>query len=88
MRVLSIAHHRNGVSGEPFYVLRFVDSGGPEILLAFVFDTPGHVAVVCENLLPDVAFGSNSWAGDHFEPALRRAIEDWEASPFLVPFKE
>ena len=36
-----------------------------------------HVAVfdIDKLFLGDIAFGSNSWRGDHYEPLLRRSIE-------------
>lgn len=78
-RVTAIAYHRNGVSGEGFYVVRFqpyVASGVEDEMVAVVFDAPGHVAVFDLDKLAHgtIAFGENSWRGDDFEPELRKAI--------------
>ena len=77
IRILNIDYHRNGVCGEPFHAVVFRDTG-PEgsIKLGIVFDSPHHCAVLDVAKLADcdVAFGSNSWRGDVFEPGLRRAI--------------
>jgi hypothetical protein len=82
-----IAHHRNGVCGAPFSVVKFVcpENGA---MLAVVFDLSdgdgyswdGRVAVFKRDLLADdvIAFGENSWRGDHYESALRKAIEAFE----------
>ena len=80
-----IAHHRNGVCGEPFHAVLFraPDAGR---MLGVVFDAPGHVAVfdLDKLLLGNVAFGVNSWRGDRYEPLLREAVRrhiDGRAEP-------
>lgn len=75
-----IDRHRNGVSGEPFYVVLFEDRAYPDLFVATVFDEPGRVAVLSVEKLTDgnIAFGENSWRGDRYESALRAAIEAWE----------
>ncbi|MBY0457830.1 MAG: hypothetical protein K2V38_10865 [Gemmataceae bacterium] len=82
LTIEDIACHRNGVCGAPFHVVRFRD---PEatLLLGVVFDAPSHVAVFRFDALAEglIAFGRNSWRGDHYEPALRAAIADWSARP-------
>lgn len=77
--VHAIAHHRNGVCGESFYVVTFTSTDG-KAMLATVFEGSGRVAVLCVGLLAEgnIAFGENSWRGDRFEPELRGAIEAWE----------
>lgn len=83
-----IARHRNGVSGEPFYVVRFAEPDEERRMLAVVFereDGPdehkpnGQCAVFNRALLADdvIAFGENSWRGDHYESFLRQAIAAW-----------
>lgn len=69
-------YHRNGICGTPFHVLFFHD--GQSLKLGIVFEQPGHCAVLDVQKLVDgdIAFGSNSWRGDQFEPALRRAIRE------------
>ena len=77
LKIISIAHHRNGVCGAPFAVVPFEDVG-PEghRKVGIVFDEPHHVAVldVARLAAGDIAFGSNSWRGDKYEPHLRKAI--------------
>lgn len=70
-----IAYHRNGICGAPFHIVIFRDQeAGP--MVGIVFDEPYHVAVLKVDKLSqgDIAFGSNSWCGDQYEAALRRAI--------------
>lgn len=77
-RIVDVAHHRNGVSGEPFYVVRFKD--GRQNMIGIVFEATGSVAVFDTDLLKQdvIAFGQNSWRGDDYEGDLRKAIEEWE----------
>lgn len=77
LRILNIDAHRNGIDGAPFHAIVFREIGtGGSVKLGIVFDGPGHVAVLDISMLSDcdVEFGSNSWRGDCYEPALRRAI--------------
>ena len=77
LNIIAIAHHRNGICGAPFGVVLFEDSG-PEgsRKVGIVFDEPHHCAVldVARLTAGDIRFGSNSWRGDHYEPALRKAV--------------
>jgi len=77
LTILDIAHHRNGICGTPFEVVLFKDQG-PEgsRKVAILFDEPSHCAVldIARLAAGDIAFGSNSWRGDNYEPHLRRAI--------------
>jgi hypothetical protein len=77
LKIINIAHHRNGVSGAPFDVVLFEDRV-PEVSrkVAIVFDEPHHCAVldVAKLAAGDIAFGSNSWRGDDYEPHLRTAL--------------
>lgn len=75
LTLIDHAYHRNGISGVPFDVVRFHDpQAGP--MLGVVFREPGCVAVLNLDKLSagDIAFGSNSWRGDRYEPALRRLV--------------
>jgi hypothetical protein len=75
--VLNISHHRNGITGAPFYAVVFRDSGpDASVKLGIVFEAPAHVAVLDIAKLADcdVKFGSNSYRGDNFEPPLRQAV--------------
>jgi hypothetical protein len=81
LTIIDIAHHRNGICGAPFNTVLFEDSG-PEgsRKVAILFDEQYHCAVldVAKLAAGDIAFMSNSWRGDHYEPHLRTAID---ASP-------
>lgn len=92
--VTQVAYHRNGICGEGFHAVLFTDAEhGP--MVGVVFDERGQCAVLQVPKLSDpaigVRFGLNSWRGDNYEDALRKAIET-EASagsirvgPFAIP---
>ena len=48
-------------------------------MIGIVFDAPYHVAVFDRGLLAQdvIAFSANSWRGDHYETALRKACESY-----------
>ena len=78
IRVIDCARHRNGICGAPFHVVLFKDHGPDgSRKVGIVFDQKSHCAVLDVDKLAagDIAFGSNSWRGDNYEPALRNAIE-------------
>ena len=84
MTIREVAYHRNGVCGAPFHAVRFRFEN--EEMLAIVFEEPGECAVLSIPKLSEpagVAFGRNSWRGDHFETDVRRAIADWETEQTL-----
>ena len=70
IRAFNARYHRNGVSGEGFYLCEFLYLRGKHTkqMRAVVFDAPGHVAVMSEDI-------GSRWHGDDFEPALRAALE-------------
>ena len=74
LEFINIDHHRNGIAGAPFHVVLFHDGDGRKV--GILFDREAHCAVLDVDKLHagDIAFGSNSWRGDSFEPDLRRAI--------------
>jgi hypothetical protein len=74
-KIIAIAHHRNGVGGAPFDLVLFHDASGRK--LGILFDAANHCCVldVARLAAGDIAFGSNSWRGDDYEPALRKAVE-------------
>jgi hypothetical protein len=78
MATTEVAYHRNGVSGEGFHVVKFDTYNPFQFLVGVVFHEPGHVAVFNRELLGKgvIAFGENSYQGDHFEPGLRKMIAD------------
>ena len=79
LSIENIQHHRNGVSGAPFYVLLFRDPDEGR-MLGVVFQHEHHVAVfnLDKLALGNIAFGENSWRGDQYEPHLRKAIAEHE----------
>lgn len=86
--VIAKAHHRNGISGAPFYAVLFDEAdGGTGPKLGVVFDQEAHCAVLDITRLAngDIGFGSNSWRGDAYEPALRAAIR--QAQPEELPYE-
>lgn len=77
LKIIDIAHHRNGVRGAPFEVALFKDRGRDGSLkVGILFEEPNHCAILDVDKLAvgDIAFGSNSWRGDDYEPHLRKAI--------------
>ena len=86
--IQEIAHHRNGISGEPFAVVTFTwnDEGVARPMLGVLFandrpERPGgfvnpRTAVLDRDRLRVgvIAFMENSWRGDDFDPFLRPAV--------------
>lgn len=80
MKILEIAYHRNGISGEPFWAARIDD--GSSIKFAVLFEPTSGKECRCAVLDPSiqsVAFGVNSWRGDHYAQAMLDAIKAKEA---------
>jgi hypothetical protein len=86
LKIVAASSHRNGVGGAPFGVVLFEDCGEEgSRKVGIVFAEDGHCAVldVAKLAAGDIAFMSNSWRGDLYEPALRGVIrqidqeEDW-----------
>ena len=76
LRIEQLQHHRNGICGAPFHVLIFHDPDEGR-MLGIVFEEQHHVAAfnLDKLALGNIAFSSNSWRGDRYEPHLRRAIQ-------------
>jgi hypothetical protein len=90
-KVSEVVHHRNGVGGWPFYVIRFeTDSGEPMVAVVFPQwrdfnpdlgidrSVEDKVAVFSEAQMPEIRFGQNSWRGDTFAPELYDVIEEYQ----------
>lgn len=75
-KIESIQYHRNGVSGNGFYVVTFKDDDRK--MVAIIFDEPGNIAVFDRQLIGEgnIQFGENSFRGDHYESWLRDAIKE------------
>lgn len=87
MKINEVHYHRNGISGEPFHVVKFTEKKTNFIGVVFPLDDGdtwnGRVAVFDLDLLAqgNIAFGENSWRGDTYESALRQAITFYESTP-------
>lgn len=79
LSIEQVQTHRNGIGGAPFHVLVFRDPNEGR-MLGIVFEQKYHVAVFNLDKLAqgDIAFGSNSWRGDQYEPYLRKAVAKHE----------
>jgi hypothetical protein len=78
--IQEIEFHRNGVSGSGFHAVRFSVTRGPVDergnFLATVFVGRGDIAVINLDRIAEHGVGrDNKWRGDHYEDALRLAIE-------------
>ena len=78
IKVLEVAHHRNGIGGTGFYVVRFDEDRQRKV--AVVFPERGSIAVLDVDLLAAdvIAFGENSWHGNTYEDAVREATLAYE----------
>jgi hypothetical protein len=80
-QIIAAASHRNGVSGAPFGVVLFEDDGEDRSRKIGIWFEPGaegcHCAVLDVDKLAagDIAFMSNSWRGDLYDPMLRAVVE-------------
>ena len=79
-KVTDHEHHRNGISGAPFWVIRFVAKDENRNMVGVLFEEKGFCAVFDIDLLAkgNIKFGQNSWRGDNFEPELRAYIKKKE----------
>ena len=78
LNVIAVAFHRNGICGAPFDVVLFEDfgeKGGRKVAVLFEAESRCAVLDTAKLAVGDIAFGSNSWRGDHYEPHLRKAVE-------------
>ena len=79
-----IENHRNGIGGEPFWIVKFRDPRIPMLAIVFPLEEGqtwnGRVAVFNQELLSkgEIRFGWNSYRGDVYEHALREAISEHE----------
>jgi len=76
-QIITIDHHRNGICGSPFDVVLFEDTEATGRKMAILFEPQYCCAVLDVDKLAagDIAFRSNSWRGDVYEPLLREAIK-------------
>jgi hypothetical protein len=79
LSIIMDTYHRNGIDGAPFDVALFEDHGPDgSRKVAVLFESSRHCAILDVEKLAqgDIAFGSNSWRGDQYEPYLRKEIEN------------
>ena len=80
-KLIEVARHRNGICGEPFYVVLFDES--KRRMAAFVFEGECRTAItdVAELAKGNIAMAEgNSWRGDHYDDWLREQIAQYEAA--------
>ena len=97
IEIEEVAYHRNGVCGEGFHLVKFIDSvEGPMLGVLFAPDydeegesvglrgSNGRCAIMQRDKLNDgvIAFLENSWRGDHWEDVLRDACKDWSDAKY------
>lgn len=90
IKIIQASFHRNGICGNGFYAILFdwTEDKVTRRMVATLFDEPGSCAVLEVSKLSSedgVAFGSNSWRGDHFEDDLRTLVTK-EATGRIGPF--
>lgn len=88
LKLISIAYHRNGVSGMPAYVAlvdEWEDGAKRRMVVTRVQDADRGTGMVnCFALdvgllaKGDVRFGSNSWRGDHYHEFMDKEINRYE----------
>lgn len=74
-----VQYHRNGVGGTGFFCAVAHQEGMGDMLITYFPDIPGECccAVFQINLLPNITFTENSWRGDRYAPAMKKACEEW-----------
>jgi hypothetical protein len=83
--VQQVEYHRNGVGGDPFWVVTFTSAEDGRPMVGIVFSEQYRTAVFNRELLGQgvIAFGQNSFRGDCFDAELRAAIcKDQGCDPF------
>lgn len=82
--IIDIDYHRNGISGEGFYVMTFNMQDGDILrhMVGVVYpDDGGYCSVfdIDELQKDNIKFAQgNSWRGDSYESDLRRAIDEYK----------
>ncbi len=86
IKIKEYSYHRNGVSGNGFYVIIFLhkpdDQEKEETFLATLFEEHGSCAVISLDRIKayGISFAKgNSWRGDYFEDSLRKMIANEES---------
>lgn len=79
-KLKSIAHHRNGVMGESFYVCLFTENKKNLMGVLFPTDNLMTVSVFDVDLLHNgvISFGDNSFRGDEYYHDIKRWVHSFE----------
>jgi len=79
-KVMEVAYHRNGIVGDGFYVITFMQKRNR--MVGILFPEIGQCA--CSILDIDllnknvVTFGKNSWRGDRYYDELLEVVEEYK----------
>lgn len=74
-KLLSASHHRNGITGTPFDVALIKDEDGSTKVCIDFGGSDFAVLQVDRLAKGDIAFGSNSWRGDHYSDEVRALMK-------------
>ena len=74
LKLISTSHHRNGVCGDPFQVSIFQVPGEGRFVALDFGDSAFGMLQVDKLTAGDIAFGSNSWRGDHYMDEVRQLV--------------
>lgn len=85
MKFRNVQYHRNGVCGTGFHCAVVYDPavakdfGDGEMLVTY-FEIKNECCCAAYRLsqLPNINFGENSWRGDHYADAMKKAIIAYE----------
>ena len=81
MKIKDIDFHRNGISGEPFYISIIEDTAEKRDMLAITFygdESHCRTAVLDVDLLKDkeIRFGYNSWRPEKYHDLMIKTIKE------------
>ena len=82
LRFKNVQYHRNGICGDGFHCAIVTDKKWAKTdLLITHFDIKDHCAcaVYQVDLLPNIAFGENSWRGDNYTYSMVKAIKEYNS---------
>jgi hypothetical protein len=80
-RIVKLDHHRNGISGTPFWVAIIKEGGEKKLVIRLenMDKATGNVNCFVLDLeklgREDIEFGSNSWRGEHYSEVMDNAIK-------------
>jgi hypothetical protein len=82
VKVLSVAHHRNGICGEPFAAVVFIENDRRMVAtIGFKGEAPDPITCRVLDIdmltIGNIAFGQNSWRGDDYGDVLAPLVSEW-----------